>query len=129
MHEQALSPFSYAVVRVVPHVERGEGFNAGVVLFCRKLDFLAARVALDERRLNVLAPDFSPDAVRPHLEAIVRVAAGDPTAGPMAALTSSERFGWLVSPASTIIQLSPVHTGLSENPAATLDGLFAELVG
>lgn len=121
--------FSYAVVRVVPHVERGEGFNAGVVLFCRQLDFLAARVALDDRRLAVLAPDVSPDTVRPQLEAIVRVAAGDPDGGPMAALPPSERFGWLVAPASTIIQPSPVHTGLCEDPQATLADLFAELVG
>jgi hypothetical protein len=99
------------------------------LLFCRQLDFLAARVELDERRLAALAPDFSPDTVRPHLQAIVRVAAGDPTAGPIAALAPSERFGWLVAPASTIIQPSPVHTGLCENPAGTLDELFAELVG
>jgi len=129
MPEQLRSAFSYAVVRVVPHVERGEGFNAGVVLFCRQLDFLAARVALDERRLVALAPDVSPDTVRPQLEAIVRVAAGDSDGGPMAALPPSERFGWLVAPASTIIQPSPVHTGLCENPQATLADLFAELVG
>jgi hypothetical protein len=127
--EQAPSAFSYAIVRVVPSVERGEGFNAGVILFCRQLDFLAARVALDERRLRALAPDFSPQVVSPQLQAIVRVAAGDPTAGPIAALPPSERFGWLVVPASTIIQPSPVHTGLCDNPAATLEQLFAELVG
>lgn len=123
------SAFSYAVVRVVPHVERGEGFNAGVVLFCRQLDFLAARVALDERRLAVLAPDASPETVRRQLEAIVRIAAGDPAGGPIAALSLSERFGWLVAPASTIIQPSPVHTGLCENPQTTLDDLFSDLVG
>ena len=89
------SAFSYAVVRVVPHVERGEGFNAGVVLFCRQLDFLGARVALDERRLGVLAPDVSPEVVRPHLDAMVRIAEGDPGAGPIAALPASDRFGWL----------------------------------
>lgn len=129
MPEQAPSAFSYAIVRVVPSVERGEGLNAGVILFCRQLDFLAARIALDEHRLNALAHDFSPEIARPHLQAIVRVAAGDPTAGPIAALPPSERFGWLVAPASTIIQPSPVHTGLCENPAETLDELFAELVG
>jgi hypothetical protein len=126
---RAPSAFSYAIVRVVPSVERGEGFNAGVILFCRQLDFLAARVALDERRLSALAPGFSPEIVRPQLQAIVRVAAGDPQAGPIAALPPSERFGWLVAPASTIIQPSPVHTGLCDDPAATLDELFAELVG
>jgi hypothetical protein len=127
--EQASSAFSYAILRVIPSVERGEGLNAGVVLFCRQLDFLAARVALDERRLSALAPDFSPAVALPHLQAIVRVAAGEPTAGPIAALPPSERFGWLVAPASTIVQPSPVHTGLCENPARTLDELFAQLVG
>jgi hypothetical protein len=129
MPEPRLSAFAYAIVRVVPHVERGEGFNAGVVLFCRQLDFLAALVALDQRRLAALTADVSPDTVRPQLEAIVRVAAGDPAGGPMAALPASERFGWLVAPASTIIQPSPVHTGLCDNPQATLEELFGELVG
>ena len=129
MQEPRRSAFSYAIVRVVPHVERGEGFNAGVVLFCRQLDFLAARVALDERRLAVLAPDFSPDTVRPRLDAIVAIAAGEPAGGPIAALPPSERFGWLVAPASTIIQPSPTHTGLCEDPQATLAELFGELVG
>ncbi|MGA2757771.1 MAG: DUF3037 domain-containing protein [Solirubrobacteraceae bacterium] len=129
MQEPRRSAFSYAIVRVVPHVERGEGFNAGVVLFCRQLDFLAARVALDERRLAVLAPDFSPDTVRPQLDAIVAIAAGEPAGGPIAALPPSERFGWLVAPASTIIQPSPTHTGLCEDPQATLAELFGELVG
>lgn len=128
MPEQALSAFSYAIVRVIPRVERGEGFNAGVLLFCRQLDFLAARVALDERRLAALAPDLEPQSVLPHLEALARIAAGDPEAGPIASLPPSERFGWLVAPASTIIQLSPVHTGLCADPQATLDQLFGELV-
>jgi Protein of unknown function (DUF3037) len=123
------SAFSYAIVRVVPRVERGEGLNAGVILFCRQLDFLGARVALDQSRLAALAPELPPASVLPHLEAIVKVAEGAPDAGPIAALPPSERFGWLVAPASTIIQSSPVHTGLSEDPRATLDQLFAELVG
>jgi Protein of unknown function (DUF3037) len=123
------SAFAYAIVRVVPHIERGEGFNAGVVLFCRQLDFLGARVSLDERRLAVLAPEVSPATVRPHLDAIVRIARGDRGGGPIAALPASERFGWLASPSSTIIQPSPIHTGLSHDPRATLDGLFENLVG
>jgi hypothetical protein len=128
MQEPRRSAFSYAIVRVVPHVERGEGFNAGVVLFCRQLDFLAARARLDERRLAVLAPDVSPETVRPQLDAIVAIAAGETAGGPMAALPPSERFGWLVAPASTIIQPSPTHTGLCVDPQATLAELFAELV-
>jgi Protein of unknown function (DUF3037) len=120
--------FAYAVLRVVPRVERGERLNAGVVLFCRRRGFLAARVALDERRLAALAPDADADAVRGHLEALARIAAGDPAGGSVAALPPSERFGWLVAPSSTVIQPSPVHTGLCEDPAAMLDRLFAELV-
>jgi Protein of unknown function (DUF3037) len=122
------SPFSYAILRVVPRVERGECFNAGVVLFCRQLGFLGVKVGLDERRLAALAPETSAEDVRAHLDALVRVAAGEPEGEPIAALPASERFGWLVAPSSTIIQPSPVHTGLSDDPQATLDALFAELV-
>jgi hypothetical protein len=120
--------FAYAVLRVVPRVERGERFNAGVVLFCRRRGFLAARVELDERRLAALAPDADGAAVRSHLEALARIAAGDPAGGSVAALEPSERFGWLVAPSSTVIQPSPAHTGLCDDPGAMLDRLFAELV-
>jgi hypothetical protein len=129
MPEQARNAFAYAIVRVVPRIERGERFNAGVVLFCRQRDFLAARVALDTARLTVLAPDVDESEVRSHLDALVMVAAGDPDGGPMAALPPSERFGWLVAPSSTVLQPSEVHTGLSDDPARTLEQLFAELVG
>lgn len=129
MPASARSPFSYAILRVVPRVERGERFNAGVILFCRQLGFLGAAVALDERRLAALAPDARADEVRAHLEALADVAAGAPDAGAIAALPPSERFGWLVAPSSTIIQPSEVHTGLTDDPRATLDALFTELVG
>ena len=122
------SPFSYAILRVVPRVERGERFNAGVVLYCRQRAFLGAKVDLDERRLHALAPCTPADEVRAQLDALVRVAEGDPDCGPIAGLPRSERFGWLVAPSSTIIQPSEVHTGLSDDPQATLDALFAELV-
>ncbi|HUB03738.1 MAG TPA: DUF3037 domain-containing protein [Solirubrobacteraceae bacterium] len=128
MPEPARSPFTYAILRVVPRIERGERFNAGVVLFCRQRGFLAAKVALDERRLAALAPDTPANDVRAHLEALANVAAGDPDAGAIAALPASERFGWLVAPSSTIIQSSEVHTGLTDDPLATLDALFRELV-
>ena len=120
--------FQYAIVRVVPRVERGEQLNAGVILLCRTRRFLGARTALDERRLAALAPDLDPATVRPHLEAIERIAAGDASAGPIARLDPAERFHWLVSPASTIIQPSEVHTGFSDDPAAELDHLFESLV-
>jgi DUF3037 family protein len=129
--EPDASPFTYLILRVVPSVERGERFNVGVVLFCRQKGFLAARVALDSVRLSALAPTMSPAEVlevAEHLRALVRVAEGDRDAGPIAALPASERFGWLAAPSSTIVQASEVHTGLSGDPAATLDALFERLV-
>ena len=129
MPAAAPDQFAYAVLRVVPRVERGEQFNAGVVLFCRRRRFLAARVELDERRLAALAPGVDPAGVREHLDALVRIAAGDPAGGPVSALEPSERFGWLVAPSSTIVQPSPVHTGLCDDPGVMLDRLFSELVG
>jgi hypothetical protein len=122
------SVFQYAIVRIVPRVERGECLNVGVVLLCRPRRFLGARIHLDERRLGAFAPGLDPGTVRPHLEAIERVAAGDSTAGPIAALTKAERFHWLVAPASTIIQASAVHTGFCDDPAAELEHLVATLV-
>ena len=124
----APSPFQYAMVRVVPDVERGECLNAGVIVFCRPRRFLAARVALDETRLRALDPDVDLEAVRAHLSAVERIGAGDPSAGPIAALPASERFHWLVAPASTIIQPSPVHTGLTEDPEGELERLLRRLV-
>ena len=124
----ASNPFSYAVVRLVPRVERGERINAGVIVFCRPLDYLSARTHLDEERLAAIAPDVDPAAVRPHLAAIERIAAGDQTAGPIARLDTTQRFHWLVAPSSTIIQPSEVHTGLCGEPGAELERLFRELV-
>jgi hypothetical protein len=126
--ESARSPFAYAILRVVPRIERGERFNAGVVVFCRQLGFLGAKVALDEQRLAALAPAARADEVLAHLEALVNVAAGEPGAGAIAELPPSERFGWLVAPSSTIIQPSEVHTGLTDDPVATLEALFREMV-
>lgn len=125
----AREPFQYALVRVVPHVERGEALNAGVVLFCRPLRFLAARTALDEAALAALAPACDPAEVRAPLAVVEAVAAGDATVGgAVAALPQSERFHWLTAPASTVVQPSAVHTGLTGDPAAELDRLFAALV-
>jgi hypothetical protein len=124
----AASPFSYAVYRVVPRPERGERINVGVVVFCRPLRFLAARTALDERRLAALWPGLDPETIRPHLRAVERIAAGDPEAGPIAQLDETARFHWLVSPSSTVIQPSAVHSGLCPDPAAELDKLFGSLV-
>ncbi|HMJ32946.1 MAG TPA: DUF3037 domain-containing protein [Baekduia sp.] len=120
--------FQYAIWRVVPDVERGEAVNAGVVVFCRRRSFLAARIELDEARLRALAPQLDIDAVRRHLDGLVRVAAGDPEAGAIAALPQSERFGWLTAASSTIVQPSAIHTGLSDDPDGLLDRLFTRLV-
>ena len=122
------SAFQYAIVRVVPRVERGECLNVGVILLCRPKRYLGARIALDLRRLAAFAPDLDPDTIRPHLDAIERITAGDPAAGPIARLRKAERFHWLVAPSSTIIQPSEVHTGLCDDPAAELDHLVATLV-
>jgi len=124
----AEQPFQYAIVRVVPRVERGECLNAGVVLLCRPRRFLAARVALDHGRLAALAPGVDPATIETHLAAIERIAAGDPSAGPIARLGQGERFHWLVAPSSTVIQPSEVHTGLCDDPAAELEHLMESLV-
>jgi hypothetical protein len=122
------SAFQYAIVRVVPRVDRGESFNAGVVLLCRERDFIGARTALDHRRLSVLAPEVDAVTIETHLQAIERIAAGDRAGGPIARLSAAERFHWLVSPSSTMIQPSAVHTGLTDDPDAELRHLFRTLV-
>ena len=122
------SPFSYALYRLVPQLERGERINVGVVVFCRPLDYLGARTALDEERARALWPELDVASVRPHLEALERVAAADPAGGPIAALDTTARFHWLTAPSSTIIQPSAVHTGVCDDPAAQLNRLFDSLV-
>lgn len=121
-------PFAYALIRVVPRIERGECLNLGVVLFCRPRRFLGLRLALDRARLHALDPALDLDALARHGAALEWVAAGDPAGGAIARLPAAERFGWLVAPASTVVQPGPVHAGLTVDPAATLDHLFATLV-
>ena len=121
-------PFEYAVLRVVPRVERGEFINAGVVLYCRADNFLGARVHLDSDRLMALDPGTDLEAVRAHLEAVRSVCAGGPEAGSVGRLPLGERFGWLVAPRSTVVQPSPVHTGLTEDPEAELERLLSRMV-
>jgi hypothetical protein len=120
--------YEYAVVRVVPRVDREEFINAGVILFSKACRFLAASVEVDEERLRALASKVDVDLVRRHLDAIPRICAGEEDAGPIARLSQSERFHWLVAPRSTMIQVSPVHGGLCDDPAARLDELFLQLV-
>ncbi len=123
--------FDYAVIRVVPRVEREEFVNAGVILFCLQRDFLAVRIDPGEplqRAIRALWPETDLDLLRQHLEAIPRISAGDPEGGPVARLTQRERFHWLVSPRSTMIQVSPVHVGLCEEPEKALDDIFRRMV-
>jgi hypothetical protein len=109
-------------------VERGEFINAGVVLYCRADSFLGARVHLDPVRLKALDPDADLEAVRAHLEAVRSVCAGGPGAGSVGRLPLGERFGWLVAPRSTVVQPSPVHTGLTDDPEAELERLLSRMV-
>jgi hypothetical protein len=123
-------PFEYAVLRVVPRVERGEGVNVGVVVFCRTRSFLDSKIELADRQLGSLrALDGRLDlnSVRAHLDEITRVVAGDPEAGPMARLDAPERFRWVTSPSSTMIQPSEVHGGVTESPEQSLLSLFERL--
>jgi hypothetical protein len=116
--------FDYAVFRVVPRVEREEFVNAGVVLHAPTLGFLGCQIGLDRARLAALAPDADVDEIEAHLDALRRVCAGDPDAGPIARLGRSERFHWLTAPRSTVVQVSPVHSGLCADPALALAHLY-----
>jgi hypothetical protein len=120
--------FDYAVIRVVPRVERGEFLNAGVVLFCPTEGFLEARVELDAARLALLAPDVDAALVQTYLDAIPRIARGGPDAGPIGQLPQRARFHWLVAPRSTIIQMSPVHSGVGDDLGAAMEALMGKLV-
>ena len=120
--------FDYAILRVVPRVERQEFINAGVVVHCREKKYLAARIHLDEARLKSLWPGVDVQLVKEHLDAVMRICAGDPAAGPVAQLSQSERFHWLVSPRSTILQPSPVHTGVCDETDTLLDRLEVQFL-
>jgi hypothetical protein len=122
------SAFDYAIVRVVPQVEREEFVNVGVILFCRTRRFLKVRLQVDPQRLMALDPTLDLKEVQEHLALIPRICAGGPEAGALGELSQSERFHWLVAPRSTVIQISPVHSGVGDDPQAALDDLFARLV-
>jgi DUF3037 family protein len=120
--------YDYAIIRVVPRVERGEAINVGVILSCPALDFLDARIELDPSRLLAIDPSADIEATRAHLEMIPRVCRGGADAGPIGELPQRSRFHWLVSPRSTIIQLSPVHTGRTSDPENALERLLETMV-
>ncbi len=125
----ARASFDYAIVRVVPRVEREEFINVGVIVFCRTRRFLGARVGLDKRRLTSLSPEVDQVAIQRHLDCIPLICAGGEDAGPIGQLAMPARFHWLVSPRSTIIQMSPVHSGLCTDPGDMLEHLFETMVG
>jgi hypothetical protein len=122
------SSYDYAVIRVVPHVERGERLNIGVLLFCRTQNFLGVLTQLDTIRLLTLAPDLDLSAVQNQLEMIVLTCAGSEATGRIGQMSQSERFHWLVAPRSTIIQTSAVHCGICYDPQAALQHLLQKLV-
>lgn len=126
MQEQHI--YDYAVIRVLPRVEREEFVNVGVILSSPQIDFLDAAIAFDESRLRALDPSVDVDTVRNHLEAILRICEGGPESGPIGQLPKRKRFHWLVAPRSTMIQPSPVHTGRCSDPAAALQHLLEKMV-
>ncbi len=125
---RTLCSYDYAIVRVVPRVDREEFINAGVVLSCPEHDFLDARIELDERRLLALDPSVDLESVRANLASIPAICAGGPAAGPIGQLSQRERFHWLVAPRSTMIQMSPVHSGRCREPAQILEHLVQTMV-
>ena len=120
--------YDYAIVRVVPRVERGEMINVGVILSCPAVDFLESAIELDDTTLLALDPALDLEAVRANLATIPVICRGGSEAGPIGALPQRQRFRWLVSPRSTMIQMSPVHTGRTSDPAAALSHLLAKRV-
>jgi hypothetical protein len=120
--------YDYAIVRIVPRVERDERINVGVILSCVDVDFLEARIEIDVARLLALDPALDLEAIRAALATIPTICAGGPGAGPIGALPSRGRFRWLVSPRSTVVQTSPVHTGRTSDPTAALERLLDTMV-
>jgi hypothetical protein len=124
----APNSYDYALIRLVPSVDRGECLNTGVILFCRTLGFLGARVHLNTARALALSPDLDLAAIQQQLETIILICKGGPEAGDLGKMSQSERFQWLVSPRSTIIQISPVHEGVGDDPEAALEHLLKTMV-
>ena len=121
--------FEYAVIRVVPKVEREEFMNVGVILYCQSLSFLDATFFLDEPRLRALSQHLEMEEIKKHLSAFCEICKGGPAAGPIGRLDMGSRFRWLTATRSTVLQCSRVHPGLSEDPGETLKDLHARLVG
>ncbi len=120
--------FEYAVIRVVPKVEREEFINIGVIIYCGKMKFLKCRIELDESRLNALCCDIDVDELKQHIGSFQKICDGGDNGGPIGKLPIAERFRWLTATRSTILQTSKVHPGLSDDPQEMLDRLFSQLV-
>ena len=120
--------FEYAVIRVVPHVEREEFLNIGVILYCQAEKFLSCMTAIDEARLSVLCDGLDFDDIRNHVRSFERVCAGGKDAGPIGKLGTAERFRWLTAAKSTILQTSQVHPGLCTNASEKLTSLYRQMV-
>ncbi|MEW1892507.1 DUF3037 domain-containing protein [Streptomyces sp. NPDC048567] len=120
--------FEYALLRVVPRVQRGECFNAGVVVYCRAKGFVAARTELDETKLKALDPGADVTGVRAALHAVEGVCRGGTDAGQAAGDDAGRRFRWLIAPRSTVVQPGPVHSGLTADPEAEVERLLDLLV-
>jgi hypothetical protein len=120
--------YDYSIVRVVPRVDRGEQVNVGVILSCADTDFLQAKIELDPDAVRALDPSADLEAIQEILDTIPRVCRGGPEAGPIGVLPARARFRWLVSPRSTVVQMSPVHTGRTRDPEAALERLVATMV-
>jgi hypothetical protein len=120
--------YDYAIIRVVPRVEREEFINAGVIVLCQAREFLEARIELDESRLRAIDPAPDIESIRAHLATIPAICVGGDNAGPIGRLSRRERFHWLTAPRSTIIQASPVHTGRCDDPAALIERLLDKMV-
>jgi hypothetical protein len=120
--------FEYAVIRIVPRVEREEFLNVGVILYCAKEHFLQAKVCLNEDRLAAFCIETDKGELRQHLDAIQRICVGDSSAGPIAKLDIAARFRWLTATRSTVVQTSKVHPGFCKNPEQTLEKLYERLV-
>jgi Protein of unknown function (DUF3037) len=124
----APNSYDYALIRLVPSVERGECLNVGVILFCRTLGFLGARIHLNATRALALSPDLDLAAIQQQLDTMLLICKGGPEAGDLGKMSQSERFQWLVSPRSTVIQISPVHEGVGDDPEAALEHLLKTMV-
>jgi hypothetical protein len=122
------SVFEYAIIRVLPRVERGEFLNVGVVLYCKYQQFLQAKIQVNNERLHALFPEADIADILNHLKSFEQICKGDEPAGPIAALDLTSRFRWLTAKRSTVIQTSELHPGLCENAAETLNKLFAQMV-